>query len=212
MKKNLIISIRMTVATTILLGLIYPLAVTGIAHLAFPYQANGELIRRDGVVIGSKLIGQGFSGAGYFDSRPSAAGYGYDAENSNGSQLGPTNQKLIDLVEARVAAARKENPGTPVPVDLVTSSASGLDPDITPAAAAFEVPRVARERGMTQQAVEALVHKYTQDRQWGFLGEPRVNVLELNLALDQVQPMREPQEASPSVTGSGSASAEAAGN
>lgn len=206
MKKNLIIAIKMTIATTILLGLIYPLAVTGIAHLAFPFQANGELIRRNGVVIGSELIGQEFSGAGYFDSRPSAAGYGYDAENSNGSQLGPTNRKLIDAVESRVATARKENPNAPVPVDLVTASASGLDPDITPAAAEFQVPRVARERRMTEQEVTALVRKYTQERQWGFLGEPRVNVLELNLALDQMHPMKKAGN-SPFVSGNGSASA-----
>jgi len=189
MKKNLIIAIRMTIATTILLGLIYPLAVTGVAQLLFPKKADGELIRKGGNVIGSRLIGQGFSGGGYFDSRPSAAGNGYDAENSNGTQLGPTNQKLIDGVEARVAAAREENPGAPIPIDLVTASASGLDPDITPAAAEFQVPRVARERGMTQKAVEQLVQKYTLGRQLDFLGEPRVNVLELNLALDQVQPM-----------------------
>jgi potassium-transporting ATPase KdpC subunit len=189
MKKNLITAILMTIATTILLGILYPLAVTGVAQLLFPKRANGELIRKNGTVIGSKLIGQEFSGAGYFDSRPSAAGNGYDATSSNGSQFGPTNQKLIDQVEARVADARKENPDAPVPVDLVTASASGLDPDITPAAAEFQVPRVARERGMTEQAVKSLVRKYTQQRQWGFLGEPRVNVLELNLALDQVHPM-----------------------
>lgn len=202
MKKNLIIAIKMTIATTILLGLIYPLAVTGIAHLAFPFQANGELIRYNGAVIGSKLIGQEFSGAGYFDSRPSAAGYGYDAQNSNGSQLGPTNRKLIDSVESRITDARKENPDAPVPVDLVTSSASGLDPDITPAAADFQIPRVARERGMTEQEVAALARKYTQERQWGFLGEPRVNVLELNLALDQIRPMK---TTAPSMAGNGSA-------
>lgn len=205
MKKNLLIAIKMTIATTILLGLIYPLAVTGIARLAFPFQANGELIQRNGVVIGSKLIGQQFSGPGYFDSRPSAAGYGYDATNSNGTQLGPTNRKLIDAVESRAAAARRENPNAPVPVDLVTSSASGLDPDITPAAARFQLPRVARERGMTEQNVAAVVRKYTQERQWGFLGEPRVNVLELNLALDQLHPMRNAHTPNSSVAGNGSA-------
>jgi potassium-transporting ATPase KdpC subunit len=209
MKKNLIIAIRMTVATTILLGLIYPLVVTGIARLAFPFQANGELIRRNGVVIGSKLIGQQFSGAGYFDSRPSAVNY--DADNSNGSQLGPTNRKLIDVIDDRVAAARKENPRLPVPVDMVTSSASGLDPDITPASAEFQAPRVARERGMTVPAVEALVRKSTQERQWGFLGEPRVNVLELNLALDQLHPMTKPA-ANPSVAEDKAAGSEAPGN
>ncbi|HEX5426091.1 MAG TPA: K(+)-transporting ATPase subunit C [Candidatus Acidoferrales bacterium] len=201
MKKNLTIAIRMTIATTILLGLIYPLVVTGIAQLAFPFQANGELVRRNGVVIGSKLIGQNFSESGYFESRPSAAGRGYDAANSNGSQLGPTNRQLIDTVEERVAAARNENPNTQVPVDLVTASASGLDPDITPAAAQFQIARVARARGMTQQALAALVEKYTQQRQWGFLGEPRVNVLELNLALDRIHPLREPRRSNPSDAG-----------
>lgn len=212
MKKNLITAILMTIFTTILLGIIYPLVVTGIAQLLFPKQANGELIRKNGVIVGSKLIGQEFSGAGYFDSRPSDAGNGYDATNSNGSQLGPTNQKLIEEVEARVAEARKENPNAPVPIDLVTASASGLDPDITPAAAEFQMPRVAHERGMTQQQVEALVRKYTQEREWGFLGEPRVNVLELNLALDRIHPMRKEQKASPSVATSGSEAAENPGN
>ncbi len=209
MKKNLITAILMTIFTTILLGIIYPLVVTGIAQLLFPKQANGELIRKNGAIVGSKLIGQEFSGAGYFDSRPSDAGNGYDATASNGSQLGPTNQKLIEEVEARVAEERKENPNAPVPIDLVTASASGLDPDITPASAEFQMPRVAHERGMTQQQVEALVRKYTQEREWGFLGEPRVNVLELNLALDRIHPMRKEQKASPSVAKSGS---EAAGN
>ncbi|HLV94118.1 MAG TPA: potassium-transporting ATPase subunit KdpC [Candidatus Acidoferrales bacterium] len=190
MKKNLLTAILMTIATTILLGVIYPLAVTGVAQMLFPRQANGELIRERGKIIGSKLIGQEFSGAEYFDSRPSAAGNGYDAENSNGTQYGPTNQKLIDEVETRAAAARKENSGTPVPIDLVTASASGLDPDITPAAAQFQVPRVARERGMTEEAVQEVVRKYTEGRQFAFLGEPRVNVLELNLALDRARPMR----------------------
>jgi potassium-transporting ATPase KdpC subunit len=190
MKKNLMIAIWMTLATTVLLGVIYPLAVTGVAQLLFPKQANGELIRRDGSVIGSRLIGQEFSGAGYFASRPSAAGNGYDAANSNGTQYGPTNQKLIDQVAARVAAARAENPGARVPIDLVTSSASGLDPDITPAAAEFQVPRVTKERGMTEKDVEAVVEEHTERRQFGFLGEPRVNVLELNLALDQAHPKR----------------------
>lgn len=193
MKKNLITAILMTIVTTILLGIIYPLVVTGVAQLLFPSQANGELIHRNGVVVGSKLIGQEFSGAGYFESRPSAAGNGYDAANSNGSQLGPTNSKLIEAVEQRVAAARKENPNSAVPIDLVTASASGLDPDITPAAAQFQVARVARERGITEQDVQALLRKYTQQRQWGFLGEPRVNVLELNLALDRDHPISRPR-------------------
>lgn len=190
MKKNLMTAVLMTIATTILLGVIYPLAVTGVAQVLFPGQANGEAIRRNGTMIGSKLIGQEFSGAGYFHSRPSAAGDGYDAANSNGTQLGPTNRKLIDEVGARTAAAHKEDSAGPVPIDLVTASASGLDPDITPAAAQFQVSRVSRERGITEMAVRALVDKYTEGRQFGFLGEPHVNVLELNLALDRVQPMR----------------------
>jgi potassium-transporting ATPase KdpC subunit len=190
MRKNLLTAILMAIVTTLLLGIAYPLVVTGIAQLIFPRQANGELIGKDGKIIGSRLIGQEFSGAGYFDSRPSAAGDGYDAGNSAGTQYGPTNRKLVDGVESRVLAARKENPGVPVPIDLVTASASGLDPDITPAAAEFQAPRVARERGMSEQAVRELVTKYTQERQFGLLGEPRVNVLELNLALDRAHPMR----------------------
>ncbi|HMK23664.1 MAG TPA: potassium-transporting ATPase subunit KdpC [Terriglobales bacterium] len=185
MKKNLLISILMTIATTVLLGIIYPLVVTGLAQVLFPKQANGQLIEKNGSVVGSSIIGQGFSGAGYFHSRPSFAGNGYDASNSNGSQLGPTNQKLIDRVKGDVANAQAENPGTPVPIDLVTGSASGLDPHITPAAAGFQVPRVAKERGTTVEQLRELVAKHTEDRQLGFLGEPRVNVLELNLDLDE---------------------------
>jgi K+-transporting ATPase ATPase C chain len=184
MKKNLITAVLMTIATTILLGIIYPLLVTGIAQVIFPRQANGQLIRKGGKIVGSSIIGQGFSGPGYFHSRLSAAGNGYDAINSNGSQLGPTNQKLVDRVNADVTRLQAENPGVPVPVDLVTTSASGLDPDITPAAAEFQVPRVARERGVSPDQVRRLVREHTVNRQWGLLGEPRVNVLELNLALD----------------------------
>ena len=184
MKKNLITAVLMTIATTILLGIIYPLVVTGLAQLLFPKKANGQLIEKDGKVIGSAIIAQGFTGAAYFHPRPSAAGNGYDPTSSNGSQLGPTNQKLIDRVKGDVAAAQAENPGTPVPVDLVTASGSGLDPDITPAAAKFQVPRVARERKAPAAEIEKLVLEHTANRQWGFLGEPRVNVLELNLALD----------------------------
>jgi K+-transporting ATPase ATPase C chain len=185
MKKNLITAILMTIATTILLGIIYPLVVTGLAQLMFPKQANGQLIQKDGKTIGSSIIGQSFSSPAYFHPRPSFAGNGYDATNSNGSQLGPTNQKLIDRVKGDVTSAQAENPGTPVPIDLVTGSASGLDPHITPAAAEFELPRVARERGTTVDQLRALVAKHTSDRQFGFLGEPRVNVLELNLELDE---------------------------
>ena len=185
MKTNLITAILMTIATTILLGIIYPLVVTGLAQLMFPKQANGQLIQKDGKTIGSSIIGQSFSSPAYFHPRPSFAGNGYDATNSNGSQLGPTTQKLIDRVKGDVTSAQAENPGTPVPVDLVTGSASGLDPHITPAAAEFELPRVARERGTTVDQLRALVAKHTSDRQFGFLGEPRVNVLELNLELDE---------------------------
>jgi K+-transporting ATPase ATPase C chain len=188
MKKNFVTAILMTVATTVLLGIIYPLVVTGLAQGLFPKQANGQLIQRAGKTVGSSLIGQGFSGAGYFHSRPSAAGRGYDAANSNGSQLGPTNQKLIDRVKTDVAAAHAENPGTPVPIDLVTASASGFDPHITPAAAEFQLPRVAQARGISIEQLRALVAKHTEGRQLGFLGEARVNVLKLNLDLDEHVP------------------------
>ena len=184
MKKNILISIWMTVATTIVFGLVYPLLVTGLAHLLFPNQANGQLIEKDGTVVGSAIIGQGFSSPGYFHSRPSAAGNGWDAANSAGSNLGPTNQKLLDRVKGDVAAAQADNPGTPVPIDLVTTSASGFDPHITPASAEFQLPRVAKARGVTVDQVRALVAKHTEGRQLGVLGEPRVNVLELNLDLD----------------------------
>jgi len=187
MKKNLITAFLMTIATTVLLGIIYPLVVTGLAQAIMPKQANGQLIEKNGTIIGSAIIGQGFTGPGYFHSRPSAAGNGYDAQNSNGSQLGPTNRKLIDRVKGDVASARVENgkSGKFVPIDLVTTSASGLDPDITPAAAEFQIARVAKERGMSEAQARELVRAHTQERQWGFLGELRVNVLELNLDLDQ---------------------------
>ena len=185
MKKNLITAVLMTIATTILLGLVYPLVVTGLAQVIFPKQANGQLIQKDGKTIGSRIIGQGFSGPEYFHSRPSAAGNGYDAANSAGSNLGPTNQKLIDRVKSDVATAQAENPGQPVPIDLVTTSASGFDPHITPAAAEFQLPRVAKERGATVEQVQTLMAKYTEARQLGVLGEARVNVLELNLELNE---------------------------
>ena len=182
--RHLVISILMTVVTTVLLGIVYPLVVTGLAQVLFPDQANGQLITRNGVVVGSRLIGQSFTSPRYFHSRPSAAGTGYDATASGGTNLGPTNKKLIDTVKAAVDAARPDNPHVPVPVDLVTSSASGLDPHISPAAARFQVPRVARERHLAETDVQALVDRFTEGRQFGFLGEPRVNVLLLNLALD----------------------------
>jgi K+-transporting ATPase ATPase C chain len=186
MKKNLITAILMTIATTVLLGILYPLLVTGLAQLIFPKQANGELIHgKDEVVIGSRLIGQPFSGPGYFHSRPSAAGAaGYDASASGGSNLGPTNAQLITRVNGDVAKLQAENPGVPIPVDLVTTSASGLDPDISPAAAEFQIRRVAAERKISEAEVARLVQENSENRQWGFLGEPRVHVLELNIALD----------------------------
>lgn len=186
MKRNLLTAVLMTIATTILLGIIYPLAVTAIAQVLFPDQANGELIRRNGVVVGSRILGQSFSSPGYFHSRPSAAGDGYDADSSGASNLGPTNSKLMARVKDDAAAAERENPNALVPVDLVTASGSGLDPDISPAAAEFQIPRVARARGMSPQAVRQLVRRHMQGRTFGFLGEPRVNVLELNLALDEL--------------------------
>jgi K+-transporting ATPase ATPase C chain len=184
MKKNLIISVLFTVVTTVLLGLIYPLVVTGLAQLLFPSKANGQLIQRNGTVVGSRIIAQPFTGPQYFHPRASAAGNGYDATSSAGSNLGPTNQKLIDRVNGDVATAQAENPKAPVPIDMVTTSASGLDPDITPASAEFQLPRVAKARGLSEDAVRKLVQEHTYDRQLGLLGEPRVNVLELNLSLD----------------------------
>jgi K+-transporting ATPase ATPase C chain len=182
MKKNLVTAVLMTVATTILLGIIYPLMVTGLAQVLFHDKANGQLIEANGKIVGSRIIGQGFSGPGYFHSRPSAVNY--DAANSNGSQLGPTNKKLIDRVQGDVTTLDAENPDVPVPVDLVTTSASGLDPDITPAAAQFQVHRVAEARKVLEADIRRLVEEHTEGRTWGLLGEPRVNVLELNLALD----------------------------
>jgi K+-transporting ATPase ATPase C chain len=185
MKKNLITAVLMTIVTTILLGIIYPMVVTGMSHVLFRDKANGQLIVQNGNLIGSRIIGQPFLGPKYFHSRPSAAGNGYDAANSGGTNLGPTNQKLIDRVRQDAAIAQAENPSTPVPIDLVTTSASGLDSDITPAAAEFQVPRVAKERGMSEETVRSLVKTCMQPRQFGFLGEARLNVLELNLRLNE---------------------------
>ncbi len=191
MKKNFIIAIWMTVLTTVLLGIAYPLVVTALAQLLFPDRANGQLIMKNSRVVGSRLIGQPFSSPGYFRSRPSAAGpAGYDAGNSGGSNLGPTNKSLVERVNADVQKWHGENPSIPVPIDLVTTSGSGLDPHISPAAAEFQVPRVARERHIGESEVRALVRKHTEGRQLGFLGEPRVNVLELNLELDALHPPR----------------------
>jgi len=189
--KNFVTAILMTIVTTVLLGLIYPLVVTGIAQVLFPDKANGQLIVKDGQVVGSRLIGQPFSSPGYFRSRPSAAGAaGYDAGASSGSNLGPTNKKLIDRINADVEKLHAENLNQPIPVDLVTTSASGLDPHISPAAAEFQIPRVAREREMSEAEVRQFVQAHTQGRQFGFLGEPGVNVLELNLALDARSSMK----------------------
>ncbi|MDX6404903.1 MAG: potassium-transporting ATPase KdpC subunit [Blastocatellia bacterium] len=189
--KNLLTAILMTIVTMVLFGLIYPLAVTGIAQLAFPDKANGQLIKRtDGSIIGSRIIGQTFGGPGYFHSRPSAAGAaGYDAGASSGSNLGPTNQKLIDRIKGDVVRLQAENPGKAVPIDLVTTSASGLDPHISPAGADFQIPRVASERGLSESEVGSLVAKHTEGRTFRILGEPSVNVLLLNLELDERKPM-----------------------
>jgi K+-transporting ATPase ATPase C chain len=190
MKKNLLIAIWFTLATTVVFGVIYPLVVTGLAQMIFPTQANGELIKQGDRLVGSHLLGQPFTAPGYFYSRPSAAGSaGYDPTASGGSNYGPTNKMLIDRVNLSVQRLQPTNPGTPVPVDLVTTSGSGLDPDITPAAAEFQVLRVAKERGMTEADVRAAVARHTKGRQWGLLGEPRVNVLDLNLDLDAGHPV-----------------------
>ncbi len=191
MVKNLITAVLMTIVTTVLLGVVYPLVVTGLAQVMFKDKANGQLIERNGQIVGSRLIGQPFSSPGYFRSRPSAAGtVGYDAGASSGSNLGPTSKKLIDRVKTDTEKLQAENPGKPVPVDLVTTSGSGLDPHISPAGADFQVPRVARERGISEDEVRRVVAEFTESRQFGFLGEPRVNVLLMNLKLDEIKPLR----------------------
>jgi K+-transporting ATPase ATPase C chain len=189
MRRHITTAIRYTVATTILFGLVYPLAVTGAAQLFFHDKANGQLIYKDGQLIGSDLIGQTFSGPAYFHSRPSAAGNGYDAANSSGSNYAPTNKKLIDRITTDATALQSDSPNTQIPVDLITASASGLDPDITPAAAEFQAARIARERHLSEDTVHQLIAHNTLGRQFGILGEPHVNVLELNLDLDRTAPL-----------------------
>jgi potassium-transporting ATPase KdpC subunit len=188
--KQLRTAILVTLLTSLLFGVVYPLVVTGLGQLLFPAQANGSLIMQNGRVIGSRLIGQSFSADWYFHPRPSGAGTGYDpvAASGGATNLGPTNKQLIDRVKADVAKLHAENPGAPIPVDLVTTSGSGLDPDISPAAAEFQIPRVARARHMNEADLRTLVAKHTSQRQLGIFGEPRVNVLQLNLALDSIQP------------------------
>ena len=188
MMKNFLTAIWFTLVTTALFGLIYPLVVTGLSQVLFHDRANGQLLEKNGKVRGSRIIGQAFNGAGYFHSRPSAAGTGYDPTSSGGSNLGPTNRALLDRVSGDVQRLRAENPSTPVPVDLVTTSGSGLDPHISPAAAEFQIPRVARERRVSETELRAIVARHTEGRQLGFLGEARVNVLELNLDLDGAHP------------------------
>ena len=189
MKKNLLTAFLMTVVTTVLLGVIYPLVVTGLSRVIARDKADGQMIVKNGAVIGSQIIAQPFTGKAYFHPRPSAAGVnGYASDNSSGSNLGPTNQKLVDRVKADVATLQAENPGKPIPIDMVTTSGSGLDPDISPAAAEFQIHRVAGARGVDEKTLSALVAEHTQQRQFGVLGEPRVNVLELNLSLDNKFP------------------------
>jgi K+-transporting ATPase ATPase C chain len=179
-------SIRFTLITTVLLGLGYPLLVTGISAVVFPKQAAGSLIRKNGQIIGSKLLAQSFTSDRYFHPRPSAAGNGYDATASGGSNLAQSSKTLVDRIQGSIDKLALENPGHPVPIDLVTTSASGLDPDITPDAAYFQAPRVAKARGIGDDRVRSLIEKHIMQRQLGFLGEPRVNVLDLNLDLDSL--------------------------
>jgi K+-transporting ATPase ATPase C chain len=187
MRRNLLIAVRFTVATTILFGLVYPAIVTGAAQLLFRDKANGQLLYRDGRLVGSRILGQSFTSSTYFHSRPSAAGNGYDAANSGGSNLGPLSSKLIDRIGQDAKATQTDRPGIDIPVDLITASASGLDPHITPAAADFQAARVARERHLDEPVIQQAIARHTEPRQFGLLGEPRVNVLELNLDLDALQ-------------------------
>ncbi len=189
MRRHIITAILYTIVTTVIFGVLYPFAVTGAAQLLFHNKANGQLIQQNGQIVGSEIIGQPFSAPGYFHSRPSAAGNGYDAGNSSGSNYAPTNKKLIDRVAGDAASLQQDNPSSDIPVDLVTASGSGLDPHITPAAAQFQIPRIAHERNLSETTVRELINRHTEGRQFGFLGEPRVNVLELNLDLDRSAPL-----------------------
>jgi potassium-transporting ATPase KdpC subunit len=191
MKKNLVIALWFTLVTTVMFGVLYPLAITGLAQVLFPGRANGQLIEKNGKLVGSRIIGQAFTEPGYFHSRPSSAGTGYDPTSSSGSNLGPTNKLLIERVRNDVQKLQAENPNVPIPIDLVTTSGSGLDPDISAAAAEFQIPRVAHSRGMKEDDVRSLVRRHTSGRDLGFLGEPRVNVLELNLDLDALHASRQ---------------------
>ncbi len=184
MKQHLTIALRFTIITTIIFGLLYPLGVTGLSRLLFPRQSTGSLITNNGVVAGSTLIGQPFSSDKYFHSRPSSAGTGYDATSSSGSNLGPTNKQLIDRVHSDVVKLQQENPTESIPADLVTASGSGLDPDISPANAAFQIPRIAKSRSITTDQLKSLLLTHLQERQFNLLGEPRINVLQLNQDLD----------------------------
>jgi K+-transporting ATPase ATPase C chain len=192
MKDHLKIAIRFTIVTTVIFGLLYPLSLTGLSQLLFPIQSNGSLLTLGGTITGSALIGQPFAADKYFHSRPSAAGTGYDPTASSASNLAPTNKQLADRVHADILKYQTENPGQPIPVDLVTASGSGLDPDISPAAAAFQIARVAKARNISPDQVQLLVQAHSQPQQFGILGEPRVNVLQLNLDLDAKYPAKNP--------------------
>lgn len=189
MRRSITTAVLYAIVGTILLGIVYPYAVTGIAQLLFRDKANGQLINRDGKLVGSGILGQAFTSPAYFHSRPSAAGTGYDATSSSGSNYAPTNKKLVSRVAGDVASVQADHPDALVPIDLVTTSASGLDPDITPAAASFQVARIANLRHLSEDAVRQIVARHTLNRQLGILGEPRVNVLQLNLDLDRIAPL-----------------------